>query len=88
MQRTKVFVSYSHADGTWLAAFATHVAVLRRRGLIDLWSDTRIEPGAEWEREVEDAAIVTESATVVKLRGPGLGAQRVVRGGRCDRGAS
>lgn len=68
MPRTKVFVSYSHVDGSWLAMFATHVAVLQRQGLIDLWSDTRIEPGSQWERDIE--AALTSAKVAVLLISP------------------
>src|ERR1700737_5550226 len=53
--RTKIFVSYSHEDRVWLSRLAQHIAVLERRGLVELWSDARIEAGADWEREIEIA---------------------------------
>lgn len=53
MPRTKIFVSYSRDDGEWLGRLALHIAVLERSGLIDVWSDARIEAGADWERAIE-----------------------------------
>lgn len=55
MPRTKVFVSYSHDDREWLSKFSLHVAILERRGLVELWSDEGIAAGADWEREIEIA---------------------------------
>lgn len=53
MPRTKIFVSYSRDDGEWLGRLALHIAVLERSGLIDVWSDARIEAGADWEQAIE-----------------------------------
>src|SRR5690348_15767980 len=53
--RTQVFVSYSHDDRDWLNRLVQHVAVLERRGLIDVWSDGRIAAGADWEAAIEAA---------------------------------
>jgi predicted nucleotide-binding protein len=55
VDRTKIFVSYSHEDRHWLNRLAQHIAVLERRGLVDLWSDARIEGGEYWEREIDNA---------------------------------
>jgi hypothetical protein len=55
MARKRVFVSYSHDDRLWLNRFAQHIAVLERRGLIDVWSDGRIAAGADWEEAIETA---------------------------------
>jgi hypothetical protein len=62
--RTKVFVSYSHEDGLWLNKVAQHIAVLERRGLVELWSDVRIEAGADWAGEIE---IALSSARIAVL---------------------
>jgi hypothetical protein len=53
--RTKVFVSYSHTDRDWMDRLQMHLAVVERRGLLDVWSDRRIEVGAGWEEEIESA---------------------------------
>jgi hypothetical protein len=55
MSRTRVFVSYSHADREWLKRFSLHVAVIERQGLVDVWSDTLIGAGSAWEEEIERA---------------------------------
>jgi len=34
---------------------ATHLALMRRRGLIDDWHDRHIIPGQEWSKEIDAA---------------------------------
>src|SRR5262249_19838494 len=55
MSRTRVFVSYSTKDSDWLARLRVHLGFLERQKLIDVWWDTRIEVGADWEQEIEKA---------------------------------
>ncbi len=54
-RRTRVFVSYSHLDAEWLDRLRTHLAPLERRGVVDLWADTRIAAGFQWRDEIEEA---------------------------------
>lgn len=40
------FISYSHADERYLDRLHKHMAMLKRDGLLDAWSDHRILPGS------------------------------------------
>ena len=42
---TPVFVCYSHEDKKWLKRLQVHLKPMVRDGDIDLWDDTRIQPG-------------------------------------------
>lgn len=59
---TRAFISYSHTDDALRAEFDKHLALLRRQGLLDLWSDHRIPPGGDFEKhisaEIEAAGII------------------------------
>jgi hypothetical protein len=55
MSRTRIFVSYSRRDTTWLKRFREHASVLERAGFVEIWSDTTIAAGADWEGEIERA---------------------------------
>jgi hypothetical protein len=53
--RTKVFVSYSHEDSDWLKRLKIHLKPLERDYAIDIWEDTKIQPGSKWLEEIEKA---------------------------------
>jgi hypothetical protein len=53
--RNQVFVCYSHRDARWLARLRVHLSPLEQKGIIDLWSDQRIELGDIWIRAINDA---------------------------------
>jgi CheY-like chemotaxis protein len=59
-----LFYSYSHEDEALRNELATHLALMRRRGLIDDWHDRQILPGGRWADEI-DAAL--DRADVVLL---------------------
>ena len=50
-----VFISYSHKDRKWLDELQTMLKPLVRDGVVELWDDRKIQPGAIWKREIEDA---------------------------------
>jgi len=60
----KIFVSYCHKDEVLRLELAKHLAPLERTGLLRVWHDRRIDPGAEWEKEI---ASELESADIVLL---------------------
>jgi internalin A len=61
----KIFVSYSHADSEWLTKLQTHLKPLTRNQTIDLWDDTRIRPGDEWQTEIETALAAAKIAILL-----------------------
>jgi hypothetical protein len=54
-QRNQVFISYSHHDQRWLARLQVHLRPLVRNATIDLWDDTKIQAGAQWQDEIARA---------------------------------
>ena len=62
--RTKVFISYSHADQDWLDRLQRHLKPLVREGRLDCWDDTHIRPGDDWQQEIRT---VLDTAQVAVL---------------------
>jgi hypothetical protein len=50
-----VFISYSHKDKRWLQRLLVHLKPLERQGVLDIWEDSRIKPGAPWREEIRKA---------------------------------
>ena len=50
-----VFISYSHADKRWLEELLICLKPYLRGGRITTWSDTQLEPGAEWDPAIQEA---------------------------------
>lgn len=50
----KVFFSYSHKDEVLRDELATHLSVMKRRGVIEAWHDREISAGREWANAIDD----------------------------------
>lgn len=55
MVRSGVFVSYSRKDKAEKDQLLSHLGVLQRANLIELWSDDQIGAGADWKAEISQA---------------------------------
>jgi len=64
-QRTQLFISYSHRDRDYLQRLQVHLRPLVRDDTIDLWDDSRIEPGGTWRDEI--AAALSRAKIAVLL---------------------
>ena len=60
----EVLCCYSRTDEKWLRKVETHLSLLQRQGLISLWHDRLIVPGADWAKII-DAHL--ETASVILL---------------------
>jgi tetratricopeptide (TPR) repeat protein len=55
MSKPTVFISYSHQDKDLLAPLIAQLKSLEQAGLLEVWADTRIDAGAKWYPEIEEA---------------------------------
>ena len=55
LERNKVFISYSHKDAKYLDGLLPHLQYLEKNKRIDLWVDTKLKPGENWQNEIENA---------------------------------
>ncbi len=60
----EVFCSYAPEDEMWLRKLETHLSLLKRQGLISVWHDRLIAPGADWAKTID---IHLETASVILL---------------------
>jgi len=49
----ELFCSYSHKDQQLRDQFQAHMAPVRRRQWVQIWTDQRIGPGAEWDLAID-----------------------------------
>ena len=48
----EIFCCYSRKDQKLLQELEYHLMPSQREGLIDIWNDTCILPGADWKKEI------------------------------------
>jgi TIR domain len=64
--RTTIFVSYCRRNKRWLDRLKVHLEPYDRRGDLDLWDDSKIDPGDRWHAAISDA-IDRAAASVVLI---------------------
>jgi hypothetical protein len=50
----RAFISYSHKDDRFRVELETHLKLLQRERLLDVWTDRRIPPGSEWNGQIDN----------------------------------
>jgi hypothetical protein len=71
MANNTLFISYGHLDMTpinWVERLKLYLAPFRRKGIVDIWDDSRIAPGTEWRREIAQA--LNQSTSAILVVGP------------------
>lgn len=63
-QPTRLFYSYSHKDEALCDELETHLSIMRRQHIIDVWHDRKIGAGTEWKNQIDENL---EKADVVLL---------------------
>lgn len=64
----KAFISYSHADDSYLELFQKHLVQLRREGSISDWTDNAISAGGNLDNEISKA--LNEAEIFIALVSP------------------
>lgn len=54
MERTGIFISYSHTDKRWLDIVHPYFEPLEESHHAELWDDRRIQPGTRWRKEIAE----------------------------------
>ena len=60
----EIFCCYAREDETWLRKLETHLSLIKQQGLISLWYDRLVLPGANWAKTIDTHL---ETASVILL---------------------
>jgi hypothetical protein len=56
--RTKIFISYAHAaekESGWVKRIRTHLDGVARSSDVEVWDDSKIDPGEKWREAISRA---------------------------------
>lgn len=67
-EKLNVFISYSHRDIDYLDRLLTHLKVLERSSVLNLWDDTKITAGHKWYTEISKA--ISQASVVILVLSP------------------
>jgi len=79
VEGARVFISYSHLDQEHLARLLVHLRPIEREGRLDLWVDTRLRAGDEWEEEIR-AAIARCTVAILLISADFLASEFIIMG--------
>jgi hypothetical protein len=65
MQKSDVFISYSHRDEKYKDELLRHLRILEKQGVASFWDTSLIPAGADWSREIRKAIDKTRVAVLL-----------------------
>ena len=65
MKKPTVFLSYSHQDTIWKDRLLSHLRVLERQGILDVWDTADIQTGADWSKQIYNAVKKADVAVLL-----------------------
>src|SRR5690349_18378533 len=65
MERTKIFISYSHEDNVWREHLVKQLRVLACEGLLDVWDDLMIGAGEDWSKHLHQQMLQARIAVLL-----------------------
>src|SRR5436305_12917967 len=77
MVRNRIFISYSHKDEKLFQEFLVHLKPWQDQGIVDVWTDKRLQAGQDWHSEIQQG--VASAAVAVLLISPDFMASDYIR---------
>jgi TIR domain-containing protein len=80
MSAATLFISYGHRDMqpmNWLERLQLYLAPSRQEGVVEIWDDSKIEPGDKWREQIKTA--LGRASSAIFLVGPAFLASDFVR---------